>query len=282
MRLITLLAIISASSAVSAEEGGGCGSLKRSIAQATPLSMVIQKGRSLNLSKDEYESTASFAERAKAAGSTLDSNPTILWDQAGLTTYDADAGRVIVGRYAMDSHCLLFKSSLSPTVSAVHIGPLPKYDFQKQDNPYCLTKDVSSASRGRYAASNAFGATTTVNSIRTFTEGIYLGTGILGYDYFPTTDYSSVNSSPWLSAEATAGEARSLAKNAALLISIELRPPYYAKASHYISPTISAPRSIETQIHMVVGLPLCIALIDKATGKIFAERPFIFGPRYGS
>jgi hypothetical protein len=254
-----------------------CAQISGTISGAQTLSSVITKARALGLKKDPYESAAKFEERAKAAGAASFGKPiTILWDQADLTKFDPETGRVIVGRYSVNTTCSMFKYELPPEFAGIHVGNPPKYDWQKQDIPYCLTKKATSQQTGTYVGSNAYGARRVVRSLLNTEIGIYLGTGLIGMSYYPTSDFSSVDASPWLSVEATVDEARSLSRNAALLLLIEPKAPYYATGKYYREATIDSPTSLELSKRFVIANPLCIALIDKVSGKVFARRPFEF------
>lgn len=251
-----------------------------SVASSVPLSTLVSKAKALRLRKDEYESTSAFEARATKAGAAAFGQPlTVLWAQPRLTKFDADRGVVMVERYTVNTTCAMYRFDLPVEFANIHTGPEGKYDWQKQDRPYCLTKAAGRADGGSYVASNAYGATASVKSIKDTEQGIYLGTGLVGLDFFPKQDPTSDAKDPWLEAPATAGEARSLATNAALIITVTPRAPYYATGHYYAGATISSPTSVTTNMDMIIGLPTCVALVDRVSGKVFARREFAFGPR---
>ena len=277
--LLMLAAGIALHEPLGAQDVEGCAT-KVSVGASTPLSTLVSKAKALRLRKDEYETTAAFEARATKAGSATFSSPlTILWAQPRLTKFDADRGVVMVERYTVNTTCAMYRFELPVEFSNVHIGPEGKYDWQKQDRPYCITRPAGRTDAGSYTASNAYGATANVRSVKDTEQGIYLGTGLIGLDYFPKPDPTSDAKDPWLEAPATVAEAKSLATNAALIITVKPRAPYFATGHYYAGATISSPTSVTTNLDMVIGIPTCVTLVDRVSGKVFAQREFEFGQR---
>jgi hypothetical protein len=258
--------------------GQSCEGLPSNVQSIAPLESVVTKARGLALKKGEFETSAAFAERSRAAAAGIfDRSLAVLWTQPSMVKYNPDSGVAFVDRYTVNTTCSTFKFQAVEALRGVDLGADPIYDWQKRDTPYCITKDVSRAVTGSYTGSNAYGARRTVTSVKDREVGIMFGIGQIGLDVFPARDFTTVDSSPWLTAQVSVEEAKSLKANGALIFLVEPRAPYFFAGANYISPTVDAPTEISMEKAFLVAMPTCVALIDRATGKIFTSRPFEIG-----
>lgn len=238
------------------------------------LSGLIAKAKVAHVKKDEFETTAAYQRRAAAAASGLPQQPvTVAMSLDRQTKYDADSQTVSVSRYAFSTTCLIYEHQLSAEAKAATFGKRPREVAPGlvAGSAYCRKDTVERKEGTAYEASNSYGATVTVEPFVTRDEGLYFGYGETGQEMLRRSEGAPFDE-PAFSFTATPDEARSLKDNGVALYLARLRAPYFLSASYYIEPTISSPTSVRTNNELLVVEPLCVAIADKRTGKVYQSR----------
>lgn len=275
MNWAAALAIIATPGAAVAQEA--CTGMPSSLLAAPSLASHIAAAKSANLVKDEFETTEAFNKRVAAAGSGLERGPfaVVLPGKADIS-FDADTSTVSVSYYALSTTCMVFESALSAEAKAVQFGAPPKKigSYTSPGTAYCMTADISRTSGKPYEASNSYGAKVTVTPVTVQQVGIFFGMGDLGQELIEAKmDRSTYKRDPAFKFVAPVEDARSLKENAAIAFLVEPKAPFYVKGTYSIAPKIDSPTELFMHSDMLVATPLCAAIVDRKTGRVFATKP---------
>jgi hypothetical protein len=226
------------------------------------------KLKTVTLVKDEFETTAAYNARVDSARSGLPTGPILVAiPDNSLIKYDADSGMAKVVSYSIFTSCLVDQYSLSKEMKSVLFGKPGKFS----NSSYCLARMVRSEDCKTYQATNGYGAKLTVKKTYIFREGVYFGSGDSGQNFY--LENKSYSSDPVFSFPASVIEARSLKIHSQMLILVQPVAPFTGNGNYYSKPTLNSPRETLIKTDLIVGKPLCFAIGDKQTLKVFDARP---------
>lgn len=228
---------------------------------------ALKKFDGLSLSKDEFETTAAYQARVASSQAKVSVGDLVFAIDSHVTTeFNADLGQVTVPSYAMSGTCLVNEATVSPEMKAVSFGKPARY----LPSGYCITESAGSEDQGSYEATNGYGAKVVVEKSHLKNRGVFFGFGDSGQSLFGGR--RSYTNDPLFIFEASVDEARSLKLNAQLLLLATPHAPFVGKGSYYGKPTFDRPQETTFSTDFIVATPLCVALADKVSGKIFATR----------
>lgn len=230
----------------------------------TALGDAIARFEKIELVKDEFETTAAYNLRVDNARASLPAGPLLIpFPEVLKTEFDADTGVSSVAETALSPHCSPFETIQSDAMKAIQFGERGRRDGR----PYCFSYTAGSSDITYYQASNAYGAKFTVEKMYIKMHGLFFGIAnspkelIAGRDVF--------SKEPIFSFSGSVTEAKSLKTNAQLLVLAEPLSPYTGKAGERMKPTMQEPEDAFFSTSFLVARPLCFAIRDRKTGKIF-------------
>lgn len=272
----TLLAIVMLAGAISPARATLCDDLAAGRYPATQNLTSITAGVKKATAKGEFETTAAYSARTAVAGEGIGEFATEWPLESYLFSYDADTEMVSYSAHAIETTCV--EQNLDDAMKATTYVSRNKSPLV----PYCLTRIRAATKQGSYPASNAYGARRTVTVMSSQWEGIFLGMGIPGINFWtnePDSIWSS-QSLPTFQAKVASTSARSLKANAVAILVVDPKIPFLGHGSYYTSPTLTTPLSHSVETKFVVGDIVCAALADRATKAIFQVRRVPFNPSH--
>lgn len=237
-----------------------CPTFTGQIIAPVTVESVITRVSTVPSIKGEYETTAAFETRRNAAASALPEEflVSIPLDPQYLR-YNADAGSLSVGAYAIDNRNTTYDGAFGPGTSHPNVRASP---FNNLD----LLASETETPTGSYGASNAFGATTVVTEIQRSSKAIFERALEPGETTFanvgPDLRLIDIPMSP--------EEARRFRTSGRAAAVIRPQAPFFAVARRRWSPRFDRPTDISQSVQIVVADIQCVLLTDSASRVVGA------------
>ena len=249
--------------------GEVCSTESFSFNEKASLGQLIERAKSLNLKKDEYETSVDFETRAAAAARDFPQNlSTFVIPQEFLTEYDADTQTMKLSAYSLPSGCSSFDSVNQKAAKSLRFGKSPDpSESLELGSTFCSEHVVSHVDGKPYAAKNGYGASVDVTPITEGIEGLYFGYGALGQTLIDGR--KSYSDKPTFQFSASPEEAKSFKAHSAVAFLAKPAAPYLVEGTYYASATVAHPYEITRNATYLAVSAKCIAVVDQATGKVF-------------
>jgi len=211
--------------------------------------------------KDEFETTPQFEARVASAIGGL--NGPIIVEvpiQREFITYDADARRLDVQRYA-------FSNGLTEYSGVFGYGTPFYGQIQYGRDNLNVVLPYEEKQMGSYTGTNAMGAKIEIAKVSRLTRVIFERQGRPGENLFTGETQKDLASLSF--SEITPEQAKNAKATARAAIVYIPRAPYFARGKYpWGQPTIHNPRAIDETIEVAIGDIQCALFLNSA-GKVF-------------
>ncbi|KQV55705.1 MULTISPECIES: hypothetical protein [unclassified Caulobacter] len=247
---------------------GACSTLESGGIPATQdFSAILDKARSVNVTKDEFETTEAYKARLANVGKQAfgDTEELVFaWKiPPELITYNADNQNIFIPPY----HYRSCPGVWPPRSAVFTVGKVNR--LLGNNSVACLAQTVSKHAEPSYTGTNAMGAQIQIDVTREQRQGVFLGMHDGSYDAVHGYNASMMVIPTTMSAIVLPPDgARSLKENGAFVIVARPRAPLYFESRGESTPTFDKPQKTQWENQMLVADVLCTAVIDTKANQV--------------